>query len=95
MKKEIICEIPCMDKLKETESDKLQSLAYDCFEVLRERGEMKPFLETDDLGVINATAFILKTADDSDLEDVYYLIEDELLERGIFTDEDEVREDDE
>ena len=95
MKKEINCEIPCMDKLKETESDKLQSLACDCFEVLRERGEMNPFLETDDLGVNNATAFILETADDSDLEDVYYLIEDELLERGIFTETDEENADDE
>ncbi|MEG1061568.1 MAG: hypothetical protein RSE43_08490 [Oscillospiraceae bacterium] len=89
MEQTLNCEIPCLDRLKKTETDRLESLACDCFEVLRERGEMKPFLDTDDLGVINATAFILETADDSDLEDVYYLIEDELLARNVFTEDDD------
>lgn len=45
---------------------------------------MYPPLETDDLCVISAAMYILNNADDVELEDLYYLIEDELFEREVF-----------
>lgn len=77
-------ELPDVTGLRLYTTEQLELLAIDTFEVLRERGEMEPYLETDDLGCINAASYILSHADDCDLEDIYYLIEDELFAREVF-----------
>lgn len=76
--------LPCRNELKDFESYKLENHINDCFEVLRDRGDMYPPLETDDLCVISAAMYILNNADDVELEDLYYLMEDELFEREVF-----------
>lgn len=76
--------LPTQAVLRICESAEIERFINDCHEVLRNRGDMVPYLESDDLAVIDATCFILEQADDIDLEEIYFLIEDELCERGIF-----------
>lgn len=86
------CELPDINSLRAYPTELVKALACDCFEVMRERGEMTPYLDTDDLAAINAASFLLETVDDTDLEDIYYLIEDELNDRGVFDENEEIED---
>ncbi|MEA4912414.1 MAG: hypothetical protein VB092_07405 [Oscillospiraceae bacterium] len=76
--------LPAKAELAAFPSFKLENHINDCFDVLRARGDMYPPLESDDLCVISAAMYILNNADDVELEDIYYLVEDELAEREVF-----------
>lgn len=75
---------PSIEEIRTFDSEAVEFLAADCFEVLRERGDMIPYMESDDLAAINATSFLIDCADDDDLEEIYYLIEEGLFEREVF-----------
>lgn len=75
--------LPIKAELSAFPSFKLENHINECFDVLRDRGDMYPPLESDDLCVISAAMYILNNADDSELEDIFYLVEDELAEREV------------